>query len=425
MATWKSVQEAIKNSMRELGDLYEEQHNDRKEQHAQFQKKYSELQQEYKKLKKAYQDIKAKYQQQKQYIETLEANTHNETPSFDVDSVEEVSFDYSMSEDAAFDSVSEEVDTQEQQRLAEEARMAEEAQQERQREIERAREQQKQEELQRQRLEEEEQERLMQELQAQEERQAEERERQRAAKISELEAEYQQVCAQLSLLGSTADGKQSSLAASIEQAKEDAKKSLNELRAQYQNDKNNLDQMLQKEIREVEERFASQIQSLQSQGNPSAQEAAKEQELNALDQKIAALDGNISKTSGFFGGKKKVQFQQERDELARQRDEIESQLMYIRQKGGGVVDPQQISALEAEKKAEVAKRQDAYSIKQSELENNWSNQLNAAEKKSHDEIAALDERLAAENANGQESDEKRSALEQRKSEIENELGALS
>ena len=95
--------------MKELGELYEEQHADRKDQHMQFQKKYAELQQEYMRLKRAHQELSTKYQQQKKYIQSLEDSSQEAEQFFDGDS-SETDFEYNVVDSPVFESVSEEVE---------------------------------------------------------------------------------------------------------------------------------------------------------------------------------------------------------------------------------------------------------------------------------------------------------------------------
>ena len=179
-------------------------------------------------------------------------------------------------------------------------------------------------------------------------------------------------------------------------------------------------------MKEVEQHFNAQLQALRSQGGSSAQEASKEQEIQDLDRKIQNLDTEISKAGGFFGGgKKKVQLQHERDECAQQRDELESQLMYIRQKGGAVVDPSQIQALESTKQADIAKRREGYRARLSEFEGTWLSKKEALTHKVKSEIAELEAQKESEAAQLGDNQGQRQELEAKKRKIEQELGTLS
>ena len=407
MATWKSVQDSIKQSMKQLGELYEAQAQERKdfqvvvqnqakEQLAQFQQQLVQYKKQNDDLRKEVERLREEVAQRDVYIQGLEENRSQE----DLDETFPMPISNTYNEITQEDSLSDtlkEAQRREEERLAKEAEAILAAQKEKERAYQLKLERENREREQAQQKRQQEQERqvaLAQQEQAQ-------KDEQRAL----LEREYAEASAKLSLAQKERES-DSSIAAlndRFEQAKSQVSMRLTSLKKEYEEAK-----------RVLQENSAREIEALsvgESTGQPDEKEQNAQSELASLETKVDEIDTQLN---GFFVRNRK-RLEQEREAHNQRIDELNTLLLYLRnQKNLSVGDSRN-----SEKVDEINRRMDMF-------EQQWQERMSAVQQEVNNEFVSLNQQYTKEEA----AIEKRwhtkiQKLEEKKSDIEKQIELLS
>ena len=428
MATWKTVQESIKNSMKELGELYESQIQERKElQQAlkeQMQEQMQEqiqtlqdqvraLQKENALLKKKNQEFQNKIEKQDAYIKDIEENN---SPDEELDETFQMRLGIEKL-DTESDSLRQALE--EAEKKAEEARLEEEAQRILEVQKEREREyQQRLWEAENLRKQEEEAKRLAQEKEqiAKQKKKALEDdekkrtlEKQKIQKRNQLEKSFSEVCAQIGLVEKKRQNNPQvqDLLERFSNALAQIEGRISNAQAEYKQAKSDLEQRIAKDFKALDD---SAVQSGFS-ADVAQQIEDNQTEISILIKKISEID---SRLSGFWvGGKSRLE--QERGQYREKIDELETKIHILKQTAR-VSTPLNNRQ---EKREELHKQKEMFELQ-------WKQHLSSIETEVSKERQSLESQKEREMDLFEKSVvEEKNRLEQKKKEIEALLEQLS
>lgn len=427
MATWKTVQDSIKHSMKQLGELYEAQAQERKEfqaavqnqakeQISQFQHQLLQYKRQNEELRAEVQRLKDEVAQRDVYIQGLEDNQGQEDLDETFPMPISDTFNEITQEDSLSETLKEAEKREEEERLAREAEAILAAQKEKERayqqqieQEERDREEARQEQLRQEQLRQEQlrQEQLRQEQERQhaEAQELAQKNAQNEQQRAQLEREYAEACAKLSLFQKEkeTDSSFADLSERFEQAKNQVSLRLASVQKEYE------------EAKSVQQENASrEIEALsvgESSGEPDEKEQNAKSELASLESKIEEIDMQLN---GFFVRNRK-RLEQEREAHNQRIDELNSLLVYLHnQKSLASGNPGNAQKIE-----EINRRMEMF-------EQQWQERLSTAQQEVDHELASLQQQyIKEESAIAKRWASKIQKIQEKKSAIEQRLEKLS
>jgi|GEM_PF-5725113 len=374
MSTWKIVQESIKQSMKDLRELYEAQEQEKRELRdslaTQLQQKMVDTQAEIRQLRSELQAEKKITADLRRQLEALKGDPNRTiqdgiVPPIDMASESEdetgpIHFDEGKDDEstALRERLADAERAAEQKRLDEEAKRIMEVQKEREREYQ-ARVQANEE-----RRKEEDRKRKEREQEARKTKEAEKlrfQEEEEKRQLAALEASYSEISAQLSLVKKerTSGAKLNDLQKRFEENLQSAETERSSIQNEYKQAK-----------KEMEERHARELEGFQKNqpaGSGNARIAENQKEIETLKKQRTDLE---SKLNGFFvRNKKSLEF--ERDEIDSKIDELNTM--------NRVLEAQSNSSESSDQDQRLQRKQDENKKELEMFDVQWSQRLSEIE----------------------------------------------
>jgi hypothetical protein len=433
MATWKTVQDSIKRSMKELGELYEVQNKEKKELQEQISSQVQENDQgSYGQLTKAKEEIARLQRKVEELTKTLrqrDAYILDLEESSQIGEELDDTFTMRLGESPSGDSEAEALRKvlAEAERVAEEQRLAEEAkrildvQKQREREYQDrllAEEQKREENERRRRAQKENEDRLHREEQAeQQQKRQKEHARQQVVDLERLEQSYAEVSAQLGLVQKRVHSNPRLLELNerFEQARTQVEKRRSSVEGEYSQAKNTIEKRHKLELDVLAGAEVSSPSSSGLQKGVAAHIENHQTEITLLEKKISEIETQLN---GFFV-RNRTRLEQERDQHVKQVDELRTSIVVLQHKKVPVETTDDSSHRLDEKRAEISTQKEMF-------ERQWKQRLEALEQEIEKEIGSLESQREREQQSIEKSVHTEiSRLMKKKDEIESEIERMS